>query len=828
MAKINKNNTGIAYITDTLEKKLNRMKEFGVTIINAPAGYGKTASVREYANNSNDKYYWINVSNNLKEIFWSNFCEVIESFDEEAGKTLRKIGYPQSEKNLSEIRSALRKVNVSEPTFIVICNYHIINDDYCRLFISSVADVLPGKLHLIFTTQIYEQDDMNISEAEIVQLITKEDMKLSKKDIIEYFKQHDLKISNDDAERLYDYSEGWLSAIYLQMINYSESGSFDNNASIDSMIERNVWNKLSEDKRYFMLTLSGLNSFTLKEAVSAAPDGIGEEDVERFLDTLGFIRFDKSKRCYYIHNVLMDYLRKEFELLDDDDRNKMTVKVGKVYELRGEIFAAYQYYYAAGAWELIYDSFPTLYDIYPYIRDENKEFFVTLLSAPENIREKYSYFSVILCIVLFFYNEKDRLAENFMLTIYSIESRNDLTQRQKNHLLCVYNYVRGYTEYNNLLVMHRFYKKALGYIGTTPIDIAAGVPFTFGCPSMLHLYHREDEGIDDELKYMDGIMPDYYKLAGGHGKGAEALFRAEAIYNRGDIEGAKILCHKALYMSDSKEQICINIGTLLLLTRICIFDGDYDAYAENMKSLRKKARYAGNVMDNEYTNIIDMSESFMYALSDDADRISDWLKDHTLIRGRTNQVVISYANIIYSKYLYIIKDYEKFLGISGQLLSIASLFSCAMPKIYTYIFIAMCNKELGNKQKAVKMLGEAMYMARSDSLIMPFVENAAYIEALLGDAGLNSEYKDFIKKIKTVAVQYQQGLKSIHKSVRNRNNFGLTARELDVAKLAAQRYSNKEIGEMLFIAESTVKSNLKVVFSKLNISSRSELAQFFK
>jgi len=37
----------------------------------------------------------------------------------------------------------------------------------------------------------------------------------------------------------------------------------------------------------------------------------------------------------------------------------------------------------------------------------------------------------------------------------------------------------------------------------------------------------------------------------------------------------------------------------------------------------------------------------------------------------------------------------------------------------------------------------------------------------------------------------------------------------------------KEIAEKLFIAESTVKSNMKTIFSKLGISSRSDLTKFF-
>ena len=50
----------------------------------------------------------------------------------------------------------------------------------------------------------------------------------------------------------------------------------------------------------------------------------------------------------------------------------------------------------------------------------------------------------------------------------------------------------------------------------------------------------------------------------------------------------------------------------------------------------------------------------------------------------------------------------------------------------------------------------------------------------------------------------------------------------DVAKPASQRFSNKEIAEQLFIAESTVKSNMKVIFNKLQINSRAELKNFFE
>jgi DNA-binding CsgD family transcriptional regulator len=52
----------------------------------------------------------------------------------------------------------------------------------------------------------------------------------------------------------------------------------------------------------------------------------------------------------------------------------------------------------------------------------------------------------------------------------------------------------------------------------------------------------------------------------------------------------------------------------------------------------------------------------------------------------------------------------------------------------------------------------------------------------------------------------------------------LTPTELDVVRLAAQGLTNPEIGERLFISRGTVKTHLSHVFTKLGITTRSELA----
>ena len=51
----------------------------------------------------------------------------------------------------------------------------------------------------------------------------------------------------------------------------------------------------------------------------------------------------------------------------------------------------------------------------------------------------------------------------------------------------------------------------------------------------------------------------------------------------------------------------------------------------------------------------------------------------------------------------------------------------------------------------------------------------------------------------------------------------LTAQELQIAQLAADGLSNREIGQRLFLSHRTVSTHLYRVFPKLGITSRAEL-----
>jgi DNA-binding NarL/FixJ family response regulator len=52
----------------------------------------------------------------------------------------------------------------------------------------------------------------------------------------------------------------------------------------------------------------------------------------------------------------------------------------------------------------------------------------------------------------------------------------------------------------------------------------------------------------------------------------------------------------------------------------------------------------------------------------------------------------------------------------------------------------------------------------------------------------------------------------------------LTEREIEVASLVAQGRSNKEIGEMLFISDGTVRNHISSILDKTGLEHRTQIA----
>jgi DNA-binding NarL/FixJ family response regulator len=90
---------------------------------------------------------------------------------------------------------------------------------------------------------------------------------------------------------------------------------------------------------------------------------------------------------------------------------------------------------------------------------------------------------------------------------------------------------------------------------------------------------------------------------------------------------------------------------------------------------------------------------------------------------------------------------------------------------------------------------------------------------LLKDAPLQ-ELLDAIRKVHAGETCIPPALAA--KLASRMSGEAMTSREMDVLRLLARGRSNKEIGTTLFISETTVKTHVRSIFSKLDVMSRTE------
>ena len=88
-----------------------------------------------------------------------------------------------------------------------------------------------------------------------------------------------------------------------------------------------------------------------------------------------------------------------------------------------------------------------------------------------------------------------------------------------------------------------------------------------------------------------------------------------------------------------------------------------------------------------------------------------------------------------------------------------------------------------------------------------------------GTKDLKAEKKELAIQITTMTMEEKISKVLFHL----KNGESLTPREQEVLELILQHKKRREIGELMFVSESSVKLYTRTLYSKLGVSSREEL-----
>lgn len=150
------------------------------------------------------------------------------------------------------------------------------------------------------------------------------------------------------------------------------------------------------------------------------------------------------------------------------------------------------------------------------------------------------------------------------------------------------------------------------------------------------------------------------------------------------------------------------------------------------------------------------------------------------------------------------------LGRSEGLLALCERMHYALVALHIRIQTAAAYELLGKSKEARALLARALSDAEPDGFVMPFVENYDRLQPMLA-----REIKsDLIAKI----IELGEAARERKAANARPTAFeALTQREFEIVELMAQRLSNREIAERLFLSEGSVKQYVNQIYSKLHI-----------
>jgi LuxR family maltose regulon positive regulatory protein len=158
------------------------------------------------------------------------------------------------------------------------------------------------------------------------------------------------------------------------------------------------------------------------------------------------------------------------------------------------------------------------------------------------------------------------------------------------------------------------------------------------------------------------------------------------------------------------------------------------------------------------------------------------------------------------------------------LITQATVDKTVIPEIYMRLSCAVAYHNSGEREKAIKHIDKALALALPDKLYGILTEYIRHFDGLF-DERIALVSTEALEVVKEMYKTYSVGWAKLSGAVRNRNlATNLTAREREVAKLAAFGFTTKDIASMLFVAESTVKQTVLRVVQKTGIKDRSEFS----
>lgn len=807
------------YYSDRLKTKLDQIRFALTTIVEAPSGFGKTTAIKDFLDKNipqSAPVYWVTAIGEPPTAGFRRLCLEINKIDADAGKRLLQIELPNAA-NIGEASDAVRRIQCGYETYLVIDNFQYLQIG--AAFLTALFEHGGKGLHIIFITQMLGREIQAAVTGKGFLQITAADLRLDAEDIRRYYRLAGIDIRSEDVQGVAHYTEGWMIAVYLQLCVYRETGSFSDTKGILALMEYLVWDKLTEAQQIFLLRLSPFGMVTLRQACALAEcDTLPGYAVDA-LNT-PFIRFDPAGRKYEMHSILAELLVHKREERGAVFEHECVLRAGDYCREEGNISEAFRFYSKAGNYEHMLSLDLSGLTLEMIGNTPFSELAADIAqNCPKDIKKRHilSMLRIAWALLTAGMNAPfDTLMEE-LRAMLDAENPADVSL-----LLGEWTLLSSFKSFPCLDKMTPILRQAAAlFKGKCSQVILPAAPWCFGSYSPLAEFHIQPGNADREADELEEYVALYSRLTNGNGSGADALFRAELAYQRGDMIHAEIFAYKSVFLAESNQQSIVQLGATMQLAEIALHKADTAGWQNAISSMERAASFPSQ---NTFVtrSVLDIIRGVLLSELQHQMSIAEWLKNGET-KGRLLPFMTRNALFVHLSFLMQQGEYARLIG-TAQAIDVDKQGVNPLGELLLWLTLAAGYVLAGDKAQAALLAERAAQRSLPDGLIFPLASYSWLLQGLT-DELIAKNYSEFLVQFNQIKERFYNGWAALREAMFTDGlPSDLTAREYEVAKLAAQGMHNSEIAKKLVVSENTVRAHLRTVFEKLDIDRRAKLA----
>ncbi len=820
----------MVYLTEKLKGKLERILQTPLTLVSAPMGYGKTTALRAYLQFRTEqgkdvpRVIWQTLLGGGSQGFWEDFRAAFRGEDEEFYQFLLAGSIPERLGEMRRFLGAFQTFCQGTKFPLVLVLDGLEEDIYAPIqeFLHVFVGNLPDGFHLVLSGRPAARNDDFFRIYGMVNQICQEDFEYSVKDIEQYFKLNGIILPAQALQPLHQACSGWSVLVHMNLREYQEHGSFLSEHETFCLMERIVFSRMPERALEFLSAAAIAESFTEEQAEFLWGQGDAAALISELEKNGMFLQYDRSTGIYRLAPVFAGYFAWRNRRLPPEEYRRRQSRLAEWYLKNDENERARRLYYRIKDFDALMDAVERRRFIVLYGLDE-QEFISYYTDCPAQIRARHPKAILTFARQMFAFGRHEMGKEVCAEFEEIMGTNTDFDEETRTRLTGTYELLLCYAQYNDLSAMLPHIYEAKKLLDSRRAAIPWPDTGLNDSLSLLYMYHRRPGDLEKETALFSEYNPLYSALIGGRLDGADLVMQAEALYITCHLQEAEIAVYKALLAIHRDRQWHTWLCVVLLQIRIALARGNWRSIEYLLREVADSVSLKKEYRVLPATDILDI---FLYSKLGQPQKIraqfdADILPRFTLCFRAAPMLYCVQAEALLAK-----GEYLQLLAMSENYMEAARIYPNIYAELMLHILIAGTYEALADSEKAKLHLKMALELAAPDHILMPFAELGKYVGKTLETLAAEWDCPELLE-IQEQRTAYEQSVTRIISEHFAQPPMGLTARELEIAKLAAKRLSNKEIAGLLVISESTVKTQLARAFSKLEIQKRRDLNRFF-